>query len=176
MSYPAACNNLPNYNNLACPDSEISRIRNFAFIRLSALAAIIAAPDTDTVWTTAIAANDCYIVKQVNGSYDGGTEKTIEGFGSMPVKYVNSDHKAAYVDDKYLSNKAFYDALANAQDWVPAWTSETKVFIASSPCFARAKQKQDNSLDSIIVGDVGVQWKQKNSVLVADMPPTAFNI
>lgn len=167
-SYSSSCEDggLGVYNCDPCPlvDREFGRVRGVALIKKAALASILANPTDPTVWQTAITAGNVVIIPMTAGSYDPGDQSVLKGYGDLKETYGTREMTLNWFDPNYKINYGFYNSLAGATDYVPAFKTSSLVHIFDTAGQLTAKDNVEDDLESEVV------WNGQAKVVSKNLP------
>lgn len=115
-------------------------------------------------WEAQLAAGTVRIIPSVRGTYDGGTNKTVTGFGRLAEKITGKEHVLVWNDKNHTTNHAFYSYLEeNLKNFIPGWVTENELRIANAPLTKfEVKDPVEEDVDSIVVWQSTATWTQKN--------------
>ncbi len=115
-------------------------------------------------WETQITAGAVRIIPSVRGTYDGGTNKTVTGFGRLPEKIVGKEHVLVWNDKNHTDNQPFYSYLeANLKNFIPAWVTENELRVANNVLNKfEVKDPVEEDIDSIVLWQATATWMQSN--------------
>lgn len=171
--YPADCEvEIPDHICDTCETREKGRIGSVAFVRTSFNFIDITNP---TEWQTGINNRDIIIIPEVLGSYDGGTEVLGAGYGRRSETLTGYDFTSNFKDPNYKSNCDFYNLIKESGQWKYAFKSETQIHITGNPVTIIPKNPITEDLNSDVVYDVLVKWKDRNLPCPFDEPAGIFD-
>lgn len=115
-------------------------------------------------WEAQLAASTVRIIPSVRGTYDGGTNKTVTGFGRLAEKITGKEHVLVWNDKNHTTNHAFYSYLEeNLKNFILGWVTENELRIANAPLTKfEVKDPVEEDVDSIVVWQSTATWTQKN--------------
>lgn len=142
-------------------DIEHGRVRGVAFIHKSYLAALLAAPEDNTVWQTGITTEKIHIIPETTGSFDGGSPIEGAGYGDNASKFIGFNFGLNYKDPAFKNNLPFYNTLSKAPGWHICWRTESLSRISKKPVSVVAKSPVAEDINSEVVWDVEVKWAEK---------------
>lgn len=155
----------PTYGCDPCGDGEKGRVSGVALFS-KAIADDLTAANLVLMswWETQIGAGTVRIIPSVRGTYDGGTNKTVTGFGRLAEKITGKEHVLVWNDKNHTANHAFYSYLEeNLKNFIPAWVTETELRVANAPLTKfEAKDAVDEDVESIVVWQATATWVQSN--------------
>jgi hypothetical protein len=158
MSYAYNCDDqLPAHVANACvngTDREFARIRSSALISLDYLPTLMTDPTDATKWQDGIDAGKIEIIPECSGSFDPGDPKELRGYGERKSSNGPRTQKLVFFDPSYEDNEAFYNAISNITNKVPAWRTSSLVHISDVPATIFAKDKVDDDLEAEVVWEV----------------------
>lgn len=177
--YPAGdCGtNLPDHLPAVCPNENVEqgRVRSVAMIQKDYLPDIAADPSDPAPWIAGIQTKKIRIIFETQGSYDGGTPVMSAGYGDLKERITAYDHVLTFKDPAYKTNGAFYNALFQSNQWVPAWRSETQIHVASKPATWKPKNEIGEDISSDVVWTVEAAVTQSDLILPFDIPAGIFD-
>lgn len=141
-----------------CAPLEAARVRSIGIL---ADDWVFNDPTDPAEWQAGINAGKIIIIPQTSGSFDGGTAKTITGFGDIPEQNLTYTFKVSYRDPNYAKNTAFYDSLKFSRNFRVAYRTDTLIHIADKPAVFTPKAAVDDDLQGIVVWAVDVSWISK---------------
>lgn len=154
---------------------EFAMVRSAGFILKAGLAGILVAPETLGVYTTALAANNLFLIKNSRGSFDGGTPVEGEGYGDQVSRLLGYDYVLNVKDPVYKSNRNFWDAMKSRADVYVFFRTETQLHISEKPVVILPKNPVAEDLNAAVVWDVEIKWRQKALLIPIDVPATLFD-
>jgi len=156
-------------------ETEAGRVRSVAFLTDTAYAAVKVDPSDDTVWEAQVTAGEIKVVPAVRGSFDGGTPVKVEGYGDQTEKVIGYDCVLNFSDPVYASNYPFYNSLAGRATQYVAFRSESQTHISDKKVSIAPKNPIEEDINSNVVWQVEVTWRQKDLVKPFDTPEGIFD-
>jgi hypothetical protein len=166
---------VPVYNCNPCPDYEYGRVRSVAYIKTDYIATVLANPTSSAVWSTGINAGDIVVIWQTSGSYDGGTQEEIPGFGDVQTANGGVDHVLTYRDPNYKENSDFYNAIRTNSEYTVAYRTSDSIHFSESAVTISPKNPVQDDLKSVVVWEVTVKWSNADSPVAYDIPSGIFD-
>lgn len=170
--YPSGCEQAipPHYCN-PCPVPEHGRIRSIAFIDKGFS---FIDPSDPTEWQQGIADKKIIIIPQVNGTYDGGSEVEVAGYGDQQTKLTGYNHQLTYNDPDYKHNCDFYNAIKWTRNYKLAYRTETQVHMVDDIVQVIPKNPVTEETTSEVVWNVLVKWSGEDTPCPYDAPIGIF--
>lgn len=170
--YPSDCEvEIPDHICDPCEETEKGRIGSVAFVKTTFDFIDITNP---TEWQAGINSRDILVIPEVLGSFDGGSEVLGPGYGRQSEKFIAYDFTANFKDPNYKSNCTFYNLIKNSRIWRFAFKSETQIHLTNNPVVIIPKNPITEELNSDVVYDVLVKWKDKDLPCPFDEPAGIF--
>lgn len=166
---------VPVYNCNPCPDYEYGRVRSIAFIKTSYIATVLANPTSTAVWTTGINAGNIIVIHKTSGTYDGGTQEEIPGFGDETTANGGVDHVIVYRDPNYKENCDFYNAIRTNNIYTVAYRTSDSIHFSETAVSVAAKNPVQDDTKSVVVWEVTVKWSNPDSPTAYDVPASIFD-
>lgn len=162
---------LPDHSCDAClADSEYSRVRAVAFIKSSAIAALLPSISDEAAWTAAITAGDIVLIGPVSGTFNGGDPIEAPGFGDNQTRVTGYNNSIVYNDPAYKANCAFYDALQKTSLYYAAFFTGTQVHVSEKTVSVRVQNAVTDSVTDIMQWVATVNWQSTGLTCPADAP------
>ncbi|RNC66476.1 hypothetical protein [Proteiniphilum sp. X52] len=107
---------------------------------------------------------DIVVIPNVRGTYDGGTPKTITGFGRQAEKVVGKTHVIVWNDKNHSKNGSFYSYLEdNPTGYFIGWTTENEFRVSGKKLDkVEVKDPVEEDVESLVLWQVTVTWTQSN--------------
>jgi hypothetical protein len=122
-------------------------------------------------WTTEVANNRVQLIPYVNGSYDGGSHTTMEGFGATDEYVTGMMHTVTFADKTVESNCQFWNLLQrSAARFHFVFFTETHMFYSGAPVNVKRTMPITTDRKSLIVNNVTVTWSNPNVPCPQDIP------
>lgn len=171
--YPAGCASaVPDHYCNPCEAPEHGRLRSAAFI---ASDWEFTNPSNPDEWEDGISQKKIIIIPEVNGSFDGGSEIEVAGYGDQQTKLTGYNFQATYNDPNYKLNADFYNAIKNSRNFRFAYRTETQVHLTGNTVQVIPKNPVAEDLTSEVVWNVLVKWSEGDVPTPYDMPQGIFN-
>jgi len=167
LYYGSNCGALNTHQCDPCAPFEAARIRSVAVIHKDW---VFNDPTDPAEWQAGIDAGKIFVIPATSGEFDGGTAKTITGFGDTPEQNLTYNFKVTYRDPNYKGNNAFYDALKFSRDFRIGFRSD----IADKTAVWTPKAAIPDDLQGIIVWEVEVAWISKTLPAPVNTPAGIF--
>ena|ERR1043165_4991069 len=170
--YPSDCDSdLPDHLCSNCEDIEHGRLRSVAFYKKSFA---FTDPSNPLEWRTGILNKDIIIIPDVNGTFDGGSEVTADGYGDQQEKLIGYNFTAQYKDPNYKQNADFYNVIKNSRNWMFAFKTETQVHFSDVTVQVIPKNPVTANTTDEVVWDVTVKWAGGTVPKPYDAPAGTF--
>ena len=171
--YPSTCNEIiPPHNCDPCDTREYGRIRSFGFIKSSYN---FSNPSSAAEWRTAMNAENIIVVPFSNGELQAASEVLGQGYGSATETLIGFDFVAVVNDPNYSENCDFYNAIATSRNYKFFYVTSSHVHITDVACTFIPKAPIANDLNSEVVWNVTVKWRDQNHACPYDLPATIFD-
>lgn len=153
----------------ACGGVENGGVRGVALID----------PDTEintseidiTDWTAGVSAGGIVPVPATRGSFDGGTAKTVDGFGWQTEKKVGDDYVLTFKDASSVAANRNLWQKAESRKWHIAFATDSLLYIVTdAEVTVSAKAAVEEALDSIITWEVEAKWFSKTKPVIVALP------
>lgn len=147
-----------------CFDGEKGRVSGVALFDKSIKDDLTPANLTSMTWWEAqLAADTVKIIPSVRGTYDGGTNKTVTGFGRLVEKITSKEHVLVWNDKNHTQNHGFYSYLElNLKNYILGWVTENELRVANTTLAKfEVKDPVEEDVDSIVVWQATATWAQK---------------
>ena len=128
------------------------------------------AAEAATLFEQAIIDGNAHLISETNGTFDGGSAQTGDGYGDEESRLLGYLYTLAYKDPSYSGNKEFYEK-AEKEHWIPAWRTETLLHFADKPAGIQAIAPVDEDLTSAVAWNVTATWKSKNKPDIVPLEP-----
>lgn len=103
-----SCETIPSYNQIACNQSEMARVRSIALVKNGVT---FINPSSESEWAAKVASGDAIVIREIRGSYDGGQPVEGAGFGSQVVRILNKNHAVSVTDPRAVDNIGFWNVM-----------------------------------------------------------------
>ena len=112
---------------------------------------------------------------QTSGSYDGGTQTEIPGFGDVEVANGGVNHVLTFRDPNYKENGDFYNALRTNTEWTVAYRTSDSIHFTEVACVISVKNPVQDDLKSVVVWEGTIKWSNADSPIPYDVPSGIFD-
>lgn len=174
MSY-ANCLILPEYYCSSCPVEERGRIYSIAYTAKAASSLSTFDPTSTQDWYDLICNGYARVLNDIRGSYDGSTAVEGPGFGSQSVRLIGRNHQLTYMDIFDCDKIAFYNEIANSNQFEVWFRTETKLYRSTNAAMVFAALPIAEDMNTIIDFSVTVKWSNKNLPICYDLPTSVFD-
>ena len=123
-----------------------------------------------TLFETAIENGYIHLISETNGTFDGGSAQTGDGYGDEENRLLAYLYTLTYKDPSYAGNKDFYERL-ESEHWIPIWRTETLLHFGDKPASIQAIAPVEEDLASSVAWNVTVTWKSKAKPDIAPLEP-----
>ena len=154
---------IPDYICNECGEAEGGRVRGAAYIHKSLKGEITKSNvELSTWWETQIEAGLIKVIPSTRGTFDGGTKKTVTGFGDEAEKIIGKTFVAVINDSNHSGNVPFYEALENNyKDYVFAFRTEKELRIATDVLIGLdVKDPIEEDVNSAVLWQATATWDQ----------------
>lgn len=170
--YPSGCDaELGEHYCDPCENPEHGRVRGVAFIRDSFE---FTDPSNPVEWQTGIGNKDIIIIPQTNGSFDGGSEIEVPGYGDQATKLTGYNFVLTVNDPNYANNATFYNQLKRSREWKAAYRTETKLHIIDKVVSVVPKNPVAEDITSEVVWNLAIKWSDEDLPIPYDLPEGIF--
>lgn len=161
-----------------CGEAELNRIIHIAFVKKGTSINLTVAATTETDLLAAELACNAIIIRNINGTYDGGAVQVGKGHGKEPEHVVGMGHTVVYTDfNMSKAQIAFYNTLKkNARQFDAYFLTQTKVWAVQQTSLSVAPKlpiTDDNKTS--IEGEITVKWNLPDLPLPYDIDTDAFD-
>lgn len=171
--YPAGCDEeVPAHICDQCEVTEKGRVSSVAFIKNTFAFTDVTNP---VEWQAGFAAGNIILIPQTKGTFDGGSEVEVAGFGRSSTKLVGYNFQAQYQDPNYRQNCNFYNALKNSRQYRFAYATETQIHLTDAVVQVIPKNPVQDDINSEVVWDVIVKWAGADLPCPFDIPEGIFD-
>lgn len=170
--YPSGCDAAvgDHYCN-NCPTAENGRLRSAAFI---ASDFAFTDPTNPTEWRNGILAKKILIIPNTNGTFDGGSEVEVPGYGDQATKLTGYNFVAVYNDPDYKLNADFYNALKRSRNWRFAYRTSSQTHLTQNTVSVIPKNPVTDDIASEVTWNVTVKWADDDLPIPYDTPTGIF--
>jgi len=171
--YPTGCDtDVPSHYCDSCEAPELGRVSSIAFIKNTFSFTDITNP---VEWQTGFAAGDIVLIPMTKGTFDGGSEVEVPGYGRQATRLVGYNFQLQYQDPNYRGNCNFYNALKRSRAYKVAYATETQIHISDTTVSVIPKNPVQDDVNSEVVWDVIVKWAGFDSPCPFDIPEGIFD-
>lgn len=145
-----------------CVTDEPNRIIHVAFVKKGT--AINTASLTTSLKQAELACN-AFIVRNVNGTYDGGTAQQGKGQGRQPQRMLSKRHIATITDFAYIDNYEFWKNLeVGATGYDLYFFTENKGWVITGVSLTiEAKMPITDNNETFIESAISIQWSKREN-------------
>lgn len=154
-----------------CPDFEGARVRAVALIKRGFE---FLDPSDPTEWEAGIANKDIIVIANVNGSFDGGSEVEVPGYGDQATMLTGYNFVLTYNDPNYKHNAEFYNAIKRSTEYKFAFKTETQIHIVEKTVSIVPKNPVVEDITGFVVWNVLAKWADKDLPIPYDAPAGIF--
>lgn len=156
------CNSDPVKNCSNCADEKSNRVIHVAFIKRGTTIAKNASTIISEILAAELACN-AYLIRNVNGEYDGGTFSDRPGRGKQDTGNGPGVHNVTYTDSNSLTNRDFYNGMKNVGSnyYMIFFTPEVAHF-AEAPLRVMPKGAITRDINTYQEGEMMVRWTYKD--------------
>jgi len=161
-----------------CGEAELNRIIHIAYVKKGTDIDLTDPATTESDLLAAELACNAIIIRNINGTYDGGTVQTGKGHGKEPEHVVGMGHTISYTDfNMSKAQIAFYNAMKrNARQFDLYPMTQTKVWpIKQTSLSVAPKLPITDDNKTSIEGQIDVKWNLPDLPLPYDIDTDAFD-
>lgn len=152
-------------NAKACYKEEGAGVYHAALIDKTA---VIDRSTPETYMTTLLAAEaacKAFILRNIYGSYDGGTAQTGKSYGGGTPRRIGAEHTLTVADPQYVGNEAFWNAMQDqASKYNLEFFTESRVWpVKGKALTIDAKGAIVEDFKEIIEGSITMKWNDKDN-------------
>ncbi|MES2731714.1 MAG: Ig domain-containing protein [Bacteroidota bacterium] len=163
--------NCTNQSNRSCDEcgelQELNRVIHVAYVKKGVTITTSSAAAMAAAILAAELACNAVVIREVNGTYDGGAVSVGKGFGKEPERVLGMAHTLVYADKDYVANVEFYnDFKFVARGYDMYFMTDTKAWKVVGTALSIAPKgaiTDDNK--TYIEGEITVKWNFKNNPL-----------
>lgn len=171
--YPSGCeDDLADHYCDDCPVPDNGRVSSVAFI---ANDFEFTDPSNPVEWATGIGLKKIIIIPKTNGTFDGGSEIEVPGYGRQASKLTGYNFVAVYNDPNYKTNATFYNGLKRSSNYKFAYVTGSSVHLTVPTVSAVPKNPVVDDVTSEIVWNVSVKWGDEDLPVPYDIPAGIFD-
>lgn len=171
--YPSGCETeIGDHYCSDCDTVDNGRIRSVAYI---ASDFSFTDPSNPVEWSTGIGLKKIIIVPQTNGTFDGGSEVEVPGYGDQATKLTGFNFVATYNDPNYKNNATFYNALKRSRNYRFAYRTGASIHLTQNNVSVVPKNPVTDDVTSEVVWNVAVKWSEEDLPIPYDIPPGIFD-
>ena len=170
---------LPDYICDPCGGSENGRLRGAAYIHKNLKASITNANvASKSWWEEQIEADLIKVIPNTRGTFDGGTKKTVTGFGDDKEKIIGKTFTAVVNDINHTGNEGFYEALENNyKDYFFAFRTGKELRIATEVMTGlEVKDAVEEDTDTTVVWQANITWDQNSPKMLVPVYPLTEDV
>lgn len=170
--YPSGCEaEIGDHYCNDCDPDENGRVRSTAFI---ASDFAFTDPTNATEWRNGILAKKIIIIPKTNGTFDGGSEVEVPGYGDQATKLTGYNFVTVYNDPNYKLNADFYNALKRSSNWRFAYRTSSQIHLTQNTVSVVPKNPVTDDVTSSVVWNVTVKWAEEDLPIPYDAPAGIF--
>jgi len=157
-----------------CVTDEPNRIIHVAFVKKGT--AINTAALATSLQQAEKACN-AFIVRNTNGTYDGGTAQQGKGQGRQPQRMLSKRHIATITDFAYIDNYEFWKNMeVGATGYDLYFFTENKGWVVTGVSLTiEAKMPITDNNETFIESAVSIQWSQRENPKPYDATTTSLD-
>lgn len=153
-----------------CNPSEGGRVRSLFLIKTSYTLTV---PLVEATFTAAIEAGNIIVIPETSGTFDGGTPKTVPGYGDEKENKIGDDYVLNAKDPAYASNSLFWQNVEK-EKWHLGWRTQTQVhLVQDSAVKITTKAPVEEDIDSSVVWNIEGKWFSANKPVITPAAPIA---
>jgi hypothetical protein len=161
------CDEIVNRSCNNCPTEEPNKIVAVAFVDKGT---VIDTSDPQAFVDALLAAEQldvAQIIRQMSGSYDGGTVVTGPGPGKTLFRSIGGNHVLTVVDYDYVSNAEFWNGMEKVGQYFDLYffTSNYGWKIDGAFISVEPKGTITDDLNSLIAPPIEIKWSKKGRPL-----------
>jgi hypothetical protein len=155
-----------------CSTKELGRVRGVALINQSLY---ITNPDWEdpNVWINGITAGTIYMFPYTNGEV-GVTPKMSNDYGSVPEGVDSYEYDMKIAEPQIQNNLPFWNAAQQARNMIPAYVTETLLWIGASTAMISPSAPVTNTITDKVDIKVEVKWIQASTIVPVAQPTGVF--
>lgn len=123
-----------------------------------------------SLFEQAIADGKIHLISETNGTFDGGSPQTGDGYGDEENRLLGYLYTLSYKDPSYGGNKDFWERVEK-EHWIPMWRTETLLHFADKPASVQAIAPVEADLTSAVAWNVTNTWKSKKKPEIVPLEP-----
>ena len=171
--YPTSCADvIPSHFCDPCEDREYGRIRTVGFVHKDVTFTDISG---NGEWQTGMNNGNIIVIPFANGELQAASEVLGVGYGDATEQLNGFDFVAVVNDPNYAENCDFYNAIAYSRNYKFFFVTSTKVHLTDVAVTVIPKAPVANDLNSEVVWNVTVKWRDQNHPCPSTKPSTVFN-
>jgi hypothetical protein len=176
MAYLPGCESeIIAYNCDLCPEKEMGKIRNIAFVNVRYYATLLADIETKATWEAGVNEDlDVILIPQINGEMPEPSPKVIPGYGDVLERFIAYDFVLNIFDGRYKENCEFYNLIKESQRYHIAYFTETQGHISPIPVTILPRPIIQNDLGTQVEIKTEIKWRHKNFPCPFDAPAGLF--
>jgi len=168
---------IPDFTSPEC-SFEAGRIVAIAFIHKGIHSTIFANPSNAALWVDGSYSADLHVFQEVRGTYSGGQPTEINGLGTQSTRVINGEHSINVRIEGVKNNETFWNELAKSHEYRVAFVvggNYDLLFINDKDCSIYANVPIEEGLDSEVLWNVDIKWRDFDNPKSSDVPTGIFN-
>ncbi len=147
-----------------CPVQENKRIVHVAFVKTG----VVIPKSTPAQMMTAILAAelacDAVVIRNVSGSYDGGTLVEGKGPGKQVSRVNGGTHNVIFTDFNYVGNEEFWNAFKRkSQGYSMIYFTSERAWFGPKALSVSPKPAFDEDIQAFIEAEITVKWSSADN-------------
>lgn len=143
------------YSCQPCLDLEFARIRSVFLYRSTV--SFVNQSGTDE-WRNYILAGDVHIIKDTQGSYDGGVTQELVGFGDAETSNGGILHTLLWRDPHIIENCDFYNSLISQNEWKVGFRTARYVYFSEAVATFTPKLPVPDDIKGTVTYETTAKW------------------
>lgn len=111
-----------------------------------------------TLFEAAISNGNAHLISETNGTYDGGSPQTGDGYGDEDTRLLGYLHTLSFKDPSYAGNAKFWEN-AEKSKWKVCFRTDTLLHFIDKPASIQAIAPIEADLTSSVAWNVTAAWK-----------------
>lgn len=166
LYYPAGCGaEIGDHYCNDCETPEGGRVRSVALIRDGFE---FNDPEDPSEWQAGIASKDIIIIPKTNGSFDGGSEIEVPGYGDQSTQLTGYNFVLTFNDPNYKLNADFWNAVKRSSNYRLAFRTENLTHHTRNTVSFVPKNPITDDVASRVVWQILAKWAESDL-------PTPYN-
>lgn len=175
MAYVPGCENqIRDYNCDKCPDKELGRISNIAFVKNSYYSTIAASPQDGNLWTAGLNDLRVILIPDVHGELPEPSEIVGQGYGRTLEEFLSYDYIVNVFDRRYKENAEFYDLIKESGQYHLAYFTETLGHLTPIPATILPRPIIQDDPGSIVEMKTVIKWRHRGIPIPFNAPAGLF--